>query len=120
MSLRIDDYGLYQGRSHRRRDRYGYFDDDCSLDDGDEEEYTNPDVTLILSHLRIIMDRTVQDHSTTCILSFDESGLSFIKDENIHHEGPDDQGNCGGFRTYSYSRTVWYPYYCRLLVADAW
>jgi hypothetical protein len=58
----------------------------CSLDDGDEEEYADPDVTLILSHLRIIMDRTVQAYSTTCILSFDESGLSFIKDENFDHE----------------------------------
>ena len=121
VSLRIDDYGLYQGRSHRRRDRYCYFDDDCSLDDGDEEEYTNPDVTLILSHLRIIMDRTVQAHSTTCNypLVNQVSILSKTKTSTMK-KWLDDQGHRGGFRTYSYSRTVWYSYYCRLLIADAW
>jgi hypothetical protein len=107
VSLRIDYYDLYQGRSHRRRDRYGYFDDDCSLDDGDEEEYADPDVTLIPSHLRIIMDRTVQAHTTTCNYPLVNQGSVLSKTKtSTMKKGLDDQGHCGGFRTYSYSGTV--------------
>jgi hypothetical protein len=106
-SLRIDDYDLPKARrGYRSWGRYGLIDDDDSSDEEDydreediyydpdeDEEYSEPHVTLILTHFT---DRNGLGQFQGFELSYEDSDLQIIKEENFDDEEPEDEDfDCG-------------------------
>jgi len=120
-SLRIDDYDLPKARrGYRNWRRYGLIDDDDSSDEEDydreediyydpdeDEEYSEPHVTLILTHFT---DRNGLGPFHGFELSYDDSDLQFIKEENFDDEEPEDEDFDCGILTEVYTRTVRSPF----------
>jgi hypothetical protein len=108
-SLPIDDCDLPRLKDYRCGG-YGYLDDDDGLDeeeDYDQEEYGEPNVTLILTHLT---DRNGSGPFHGFELCYDDSDLQFINEENFEDEEPEDGDFDGGAKTEIYTRTVRSPF----------
>ena len=112
-SRRMDEYGLPRAwRGYRSTGRYGHSDDDDSSDEEDydlyeDEEYAEPDVTLILTHFT---DRNGLGPFHSFDLSYDDSDFQFIKEENFDDEEPEDEDFDCWILTEVYTRTVRSPF----------